>query len=206
MKVALRRFREAKLACYMRRCRNQLIVGGLALVMLLSPLQSERWGDRFQVALPLMGLGCAIATGGAAEYFLRFVAMEVIVHGTKNGLAETELNRRPNGGYRGMPSGHTAAASFGASALVQNCMRDSLPAQAAVIIAAGFTGASRIESGHHNIWQVLFGALVGWGTERAFRCRRATRAMRHGLRRYARGARALALMFARRKGVEHVEV
>lgn len=163
------RLERYRLFWRIRRARDGVVLAGLLAVLLMSGPLAERWGDRFQIALPLLGLGCTVLTGGTGEYLARFAVMELAVHGTKQGLGAVPINQRPGGGLQGFPSGHTAAATFGASALLHECIRSSLPVQAAVVIAAGFTGASRIEAERHTIWQVLAGVLVGWLTERAFR-------------------------------------
>lgn len=135
---------------------------------------AERIGDRLQIALPVLGLGCAALTGGAGEYLVRFAVLEGVLHASKRGLGTAEINRRPNGGTGGFPSGHTAAASFGAAVLVQECLQASPLAQGAAILAAAFTGASRIEAGAHDIRQVLAGAVLGWACACLFRRRRRT--------------------------------
>jgi len=152
-----------------RKWRALLVVGVLGLTVLLTPPVAERYGDRLQVALPLLGLGCAALTGGVVEYTTRFVILEGGVHGTKAAMSQHPWNKRPNGGYSGFPSGHTAAASFGASALVHECISGSPLAKAVVVVAAGFVGASRIDAGAHTIWQVLAGVLYGYATERLLR-------------------------------------
>ncbi len=149
--------------------RKAIILAVLALSVALSAPSPERIGDRLQIALPLLGLGCAVLTGGGGEYLLRFGVLEVVVRGSKLGLGEAAINQRPRGGLQGFPSGHTAAATFGASALAQECVKNSPLVQGAVLLGAAFTGASRVEAGAHDIWQVLAGALVGWGTERLLR-------------------------------------
>jgi len=149
--------------------RKGIILGVLVLMVAASAPSSERIGDRVQIALPVLGLGCAVLTGGAGEYLLRYTALELVVQGSKLGLGHASINQRPRGGNLGFPSGHTAAASFGASALVQECVRHSPFVQGVVILAAAFTGASRIDAGAHDIWQVLAGAVMGWGMERLLR-------------------------------------
>ncbi len=152
-----------------RRGRNAIILVVLAVTILITPPIPERYGDRLQIALPLLGLGCSVVTGGAGEYLLRFLLLEVAIHGPKNALGELPINQRPRGGIHGFPSGHSAAASFGASALVHTCIEKSPFVKGAVIVAAGFVGTSRVEAGAHNIWQVLAGILLGWAVERALR-------------------------------------
>lgn len=138
-----------------------LIVGAAAI----STRTTEGVGDRLQVALPLAGLGCAIASGEGIRYTGRYVLMTFVLQGSKRGLGEAEINARPNGGYHGMPSGHTTAATFGAAGIVQHCLAGNAPAQTAVVLAAGFVGGTRIDVGAHDVWQVLAGAILGWGSQ-----------------------------------------
>lgn len=128
----------------------------------LSNHSTERVGDNMQIALPLVGLSCALAEGRGLQYFGRFLLMEALLHGSKTALAGAPINRRPNGGGSGFPSGHTTASAFGATALVQGCLATNKGAQAVVVIGAGFVGTSRVEAGAHTIWQVVAGALLGW--------------------------------------------
>jgi membrane-associated phospholipid phosphatase len=162
---------QHRLFWLLRRHRVAIVVIVLILVLLVTPPLSRRYGDRLQIALPMLGLGCSVLTGGTGEYLARFAIMEVILQGSKHGLGDAPINVRPDGRLKGFPSGHSTAAAFGASALVHECLRSSPPVQAAVVIAAGFTGASRIEAQRHDIWQVLAGILLGYLSERLFRRR-----------------------------------
>ncbi len=146
-----------------------LILAGLALTFILSPKQIERLGDRYQVALPVLALGCSVVNGETADYLVRYVAQWSIVQGSKSALGTLPINRRPNGNYRGMPSGHTATAVFGASNLVHRCISGNPAVKAVVWATAAFVGGSRIYADAHDIWQVLIGALVGFLGDRAFR-------------------------------------
>ena len=125
--------------------------------------------------LPILALGCSALNGQAGEFFLRYVVMFFSVHGVKRGLGEIPLNTRPHGGSHGFPSAHTSTAVLGASSLVHDCITSSPLVRGLILVAAGFTGASRIEAGAHNIWQVLAGALFGWACDRAFRRNRVVR-------------------------------
>lgn len=186
----------------------QVVVAGLALAILFTPVDQRRYGDRLQIALPLLAWGCEATRGAAAEYLLRFAGMFVVAHGSKRLLGEAEVNRRPSGGDHGFPSAHTSSAAIGASALVHDCIRGNAPAQAVVVIAAAFVGASRIESKAHDIWQVLAGGLLGWGADRVLRAEsparhRARLVLRQiGAILRAQGAAALRLAagLARRAG------
>ena len=134
----------------------------VAFVFLISGPNAERLGDRFQIILPTVALACAIAEGRGVQLFGRYLLLEVFIKTPKHTLGETPINVRPNGGTAGFPSGHTAVATFGAAALVQSCLANSKAAQAVAIMAAGFTGTSRVEADKHTIWQVLAGAVLGF--------------------------------------------
>ena len=143
----------------------------------ITPINVERYGDNYQIALPLLALSCEIANGQGLAYLGRYAVMFVGLHGTKQGLGDAQIAHRPRGGLEGFPSGHTATATFGAASLVQNCLKGAPIAQTAVLLAAGFTGASRIESRAHDIWQVLAGAIWGVVCSMAFRPNSRSRAM-----------------------------
>ena len=133
MRAVLERYR---VFWWLRRRATRLVMLILVVAVLFSAPVSERYGDRLQIALPVAGLVCTVLTGGAGEYLIRFAVLEVLLHGSKQGLGAAAINRRPDGGLEGFPSGHTAAAAFGASGLVHDCIRASAPARAVVLIAA----------------------------------------------------------------------
>ncbi|MFN3969750.1 MAG: phosphatase PAP2 family protein [Gemmobacter sp.] len=149
--------------------RAQAVLVVLAIVIAVTPPSALRYGDRLQVALPLLAWACAGSRREGAEFFLRYAVMFTTAHAAKTGLGGAEINRRPDGGGKGFPSAHTSTAVLGASSLAHDCLRAAPVAQAAVIAAAAFVGASRIEGHKHDIWQVLAGALLGYGCDRALR-------------------------------------
>jgi len=152
-----------------RRNRAIAVLLTLLIVAVASEPRVERYGDNYQIALPLLALGCEIANGRGLEYVGRYAVMFTGLHGTKRALGDAEINARPRGGQEGFPSGHTATATFGAATLVQSCVLGSPLVQTVVILAAAYTGGSRIESGAHTIWQVMAGALWGLICSMAFR-------------------------------------
>lgn len=166
------------------RVRVLAIMAILALVLAATEPRAERYGDNMQIALPLLALGCSVLNGEGIEYVGRYLVMFTGLHGTKRALGDAAFNMRPNGGQEGMPSGHTATAAFGASTLVQHCIVGHPAARAAVILAAGFTGASRIDANKHTIWQVLAGAI--WGIICDMALRRGSRARAMLRRAFAR--------------------
>ncbi|WP_372839848.1 phosphatase PAP2 family protein [Phaeovulum sp.] len=151
------------------RARVAIILAVLALVVAATPREVERYGDNLQIALPALAIGCSVLNGDVGEYLARYVVMFTGVHGTKRALGDAPINLRPSGSLLGFPSGHTATAAFGASALVQSCITGHPVAKTVVILAAAFTGASRIEANAHTIWQVLAGAIWGIFCDRFLR-------------------------------------
>lgn len=158
-----------RIGAVLSRFRLWLVVGILALTVATAPREAERIGDRLQVALPLVAWGCSAVNGQAGEYALRFVAMWLATHGTKNALGDASVNIRPHGGGNGFPSAHTSASVFGASSLVHDCVTGNPWVQGVTVIAAGYVAGSRMEARAHDLWQVLFGALYGWLFERLLR-------------------------------------
>ena len=152
-----------------QRWKLRIILLAMITTFLITKPDVERFGDNFQIALPIIALGCAATNGQAVDFIWRYAAMMTAVHGSKNLLGDAAINQRPNGGGKGFPSGHTSTAALGASYLVHACIEKNIWVKGIAVIAAGFVGGSRIAVGAHDIWQVLFGALAGWVCERAFR-------------------------------------
>lgn len=152
----------------LNRWRTGLIAGFLALSLLLTERRVESYGDTLQVVLPVVALGCSAVNGSAVEYMGRYAIMWVGVQTAKRTFPD-EMITRPNGAKLGFPSGHTASATFGASSLVFSCLTDAPLLKAAVVISAAFTGASRLDVGAHDVWQVLAGAVWAVMIERGFR-------------------------------------
>lgn len=151
------------------RQRAVAVLAALALTIALTERDVERYGDNIQIALPLVAWGCAALNGSAAEYAWRFIGTMAAVHTIKRASGDAEWTQRPGGGLQGMPSGHTAAAAFGASSLVHECVRATPVVGGVVVIAAGFVGVSRVEAEKHDAWQVLWGGIFGWAGERVLR-------------------------------------
>jgi membrane-associated phospholipid phosphatase len=151
-----------------RRWRVGLISIFLVVSLLATERRAEPYGDTLQVVLPLAGLGCSVINGDAFEYLGRFAAMWLTVRLTKQATAEG-LGERPHGGRYGFPSAHTSSAVFGASYLVFRCADGSPVFKTGVVLAAAFTGGSRMEVRAHDVWQILAGALWGLAFERLLR-------------------------------------
>lgn len=143
---------------------TRVLIAWAAIVVIIfaSARVPEKIGDKLQVALPLAAFGCAIAGGDGIRFFGRYLLLEAGVKIPKLNLGDAPINRRPDGGLQGFPSGHMAAATFGATGLAASCMNQSKLGQGTVLMAAAFTGTSRVEAERHTIWQVLAGAIWGW--------------------------------------------
>ena len=139
-----------------------LLAAMLLVLALIGGHDVRRTGGLVQVALPAMGLGCAGIQGQAVAYLGRYLVLEAGIKVPKIELGDRPFSRRPDGGDGGFPSGHTAAASFGAAGLMRTCLASSPFGQFLAVMAAGFTGGSRIEARRHTLWQVLAGAVWGW--------------------------------------------
>ena len=141
---------------------DAVIVVLLALTILATVPDNRRMGSALQVVLPLMALGCAATRGNTVESLGRFAVLQVGVKGSKHLFGEAPVSRRPDGGSRGFPSGHTAVASFGAVQMIRHCAPLHPVTNAAAVAAAALAGGSRIESGRHSLWQTIAGAVWGW--------------------------------------------
>jgi len=74
--------------------RVQLVLAALALALVLCEPASLRYGDRIQVALPMIAWGCAALNRTGTEFAVRFTGMMLMLHGSKQGLGDA--GRFPN--------------------------------------------------------------------------------------------------------------
>lgn len=144
----------------------------LSIIIVTSRREHVVIGHNLQLALPTIGLGCALINGSAQDYFLRFLIMNMGIQGSKYGLGDASINLRPNGKSFGFPSGHTAASIYGASYIARECVQKNPVVQVFVIAAASYVGFSRVEGNKHTLTQVIFGFLFGLFAENSFRNRR----------------------------------
>lgn len=112
--------------------------------------------------LPLAAAICAHRDHRLEDLALRGVVQAGIVWGLKHALDGQPISRRPSGEGLGFPSGHSAAAFFGASDLAGKCFEDDPAAGVAGYAAAGVTGWSRVHAGQHTPQQVWAGSLIGF--------------------------------------------
>ena len=122
----------------------------------------ENFGTAMKYGLPLAAAVCAVDQDRAEDFVIRGVLQAAIVLGMKHYFDGQPISRRPSGEGKGFPSGHTAAAFFGAADLAGKCFEDKAVAGALAYGAAGLTGLSRVQAGEHTPEQVFTGALIGF--------------------------------------------
>jgi membrane-associated phospholipid phosphatase len=137
--------------------------------LMLTPRDAEKYGDTLQIVLPVLAGACALANGNIGDFAVRFTALELAIHIPKNTLGEIPLNLRPSGNTGGFPSGHTSAATFGATSLIFNCVTGNVWVKSIIALGAAFTGTSRVQADMHNIWQVFAGWILGFLMDRLWR-------------------------------------
>lgn len=142
-----------------------MIRAGLCCLALAAPASAdpfEQFGTAMKYGLPLAAAVCAADEDRLEDFAVRGLLQAAIVWGMKEYFDGQPISRRPSGDGKGFPSGHTAAAFFGASDLAGKCFEDDRAAGAALYGAAGLTGFSRVHAGEHTPQQVWTGALIGF--------------------------------------------
>lgn len=133
---------------------------------LAGPASADGWdgfGAAMKYGLPLAAGVCAADQDRLEDYAIRGALQAAVVLGLKTLFDGTALGARPNGEGRGFPSGHAAAAGFGAADLAGKCWRDRPGLGAAAYGAAGATAYGRVASGQHTPRQAVSGAMIGIG-------------------------------------------
>lgn len=142
-----------------------MIRAGLCCLALAAPASAdpfEQFGTAMKYGLPLAAAVCAADEDRLEDFAVRGLLQAAIVWGMKEYFDGQPISRRPSGDGKGFPSGHTAAAFFGASDLAGKCFEDDRAAGVALYGAAGLTGFSRVHAGEHTPQQVWTGALIGF--------------------------------------------
>lgn len=150
-----------------------LAVAAIAQLAVALPRPGLHAGDGIQIALPLVAAACSAARGDLGETVGRFAALMAVAHGLKAALGDQPMNTRPNGDGSGFPSAHTAAAVFGASAVLRTCGAAVPYVGPAVTVAAAYVAGTRIEGRRHTLNQTLAGAVFALVADRSFRTRAA---------------------------------
>ncbi|MFC3168595.1 phosphatase PAP2 family protein [Paracoccus fontiphilus] len=122
----------------------------------------EDFGTAMKFGLPLAAAACAARDDRLEDFAVRGALQAVLVLGLKTWLDGTPVSVRPSGEGKGFPSGHSAAAAFGAADLAGKCFPDDPAAGIGLYGVAGLAAASRVHAGEHTAQQVLTGALIGF--------------------------------------------
>ena len=122
----------------------------------------EDFGTAMKYGLPLAAAVCAARDDRLEDFAVRGALQAAVVWGLKTWLDGTPVSVRPSGEGKGFPSGHSAAAAFGAADLAGKCFPDDRAAGIGLYGAAGLTAASRVHAGEHTMKQALTGALIGF--------------------------------------------
>lgn len=141
------------------------IAATLCAAMLALPATAdpfEQFGTAMKYGLPLAAAACAVDQDRGEDFAVRAVLQGALVLAMKRYYDGQPISRRPSGEGEGFPSGHTAAAFFGAADLAGKCFDDQPEAGALAYGAAVATGISRIHAGEHTSQQVWAGGLIGF--------------------------------------------
>ena len=141
------------------RVAGLLCAASLALPAAADPF--EQFGTAMKYGLPLAAAVCAVDQNRFEDFAVRGVLQAALVWGMKEYFDGAPISRRPSGEGKGFPSGHTAAAFFGAADLAGKCFDDRPEVGAFAYGAAALTGWSRVSAGQHTPQQVWSGALIG---------------------------------------------
>lgn len=139
-------------------------IGFIVLRQLFTDDEHWRWrvrraGDHLQIILPVITLGAILWRDNEllALFLMSLVLNSVLTHGLKYLIRR----RRPLGGPRSFPSGHTATTMHCAAFMA---LQINLPLAIPLLLAAVFVGASRVIVRKHFTGDVIAGAILGIGT------------------------------------------
>ncbi|WP_234853521.1 phosphatase PAP2 family protein [Paracoccus everestensis] len=121
----------------------------------------EDFGTAVKYGLPLAAAVCAARDDRLEDFAIRGALQAAVVLGLKSWLDGSPISVRPSGEGKGFPSGHSAAAAFGAADLAGKCFPDDRAAGIGLYGAAGLAAASRVHAGEHTAQQAMAGALIG---------------------------------------------
>ncbi len=119
----------------------------------------RRTGDHLQIIVPVITL--LVILWGATDLLVPFLLSWLLNTLLTHGIKYLTNRRRPMGGPRSFPSGHTASAVHGAAFMFVHVSPVlALP----LVLAAVFVGLSRVLARKHFVGDVVMGAVLGIGT------------------------------------------
>ncbi|MDP6978622.1 MAG: phosphatase PAP2 family protein [Myxococcota bacterium] len=120
----------------------------------------ETAGDVLQYGVPAVGLA-ATAWLRDGTGFKQFVGTALVAETWVWTLKLVVDEKRPSGGGRGFPSGHSATAALGAGFVHRRYgLLPALPLYG----LTGFVGWSRHDAGAHRTLDIVAGIAIGMGT------------------------------------------
>lgn len=125
-------------------------------------------GDIGQFAVPAAGLALTyyFDDSEGRKLWLKNTGTTILAtEALKYSLNSTYLGKRPNGGNRGFPSGHSSAACSGAFFMAD---RYGWQYGAPGLLLAAVTGYSRVDEGYHHWRDVIAGCALSFGISKYF--------------------------------------
>ena len=125
-------------------------------------------GDIAQFLVPAAGLAATYYfddSEGRKQWMKNTATTILVTEALKYSFNGTYLGKRPNGGDRGFPSGHSSAACSGAFFLAE---RYGWQYGAPGLLLAAVTGYSRVDEGFHHWRDVIAGCALSYGISRYF--------------------------------------
>lgn len=118
----------------------------------------QKFADYAAYGLPVVALGLTAADDDLDEGGWQLAYTGLASTATTQSLKYIINAKRPNGGDKGFPSGHTSTAFFAAGYLEQRYGWEvGLPAH----LLATAVAYSRVRTKNHNVGQVIAGAAIG---------------------------------------------
>jgi len=158
-------------------CAIAMTVFTLAVNLLPMPTSKEIWkhtGNVSNLVMPIMAGVCAHKKGDLPRYIATQAAGMSIVKLAKNGFGKSELNRRPNGGSRGVVSGHSQFTATSVMYLTMNRCHEAKWNWVLHYVTA-LSGYSRVGANAHSPIQAIRGIIIGYLVVYIFNFKRVRR-------------------------------
>ncbi len=145
-------------------CAVAMTVFTLLVNLLPMPTSKEIWkqtGNLSNLVMPIMAGVCAHKKGDLPRYIVTQASGMAIIKAAKNGYGKQEINRRPNGGSRGVVSGHS---QFTATSVMYMTMNRCHEAKWNWVLhyVTALTGYSRVGANAHSPIQAIRGIIIGY--------------------------------------------
>ncbi|MDX3774613.1 phosphatase PAP2 family protein [Chromatiaceae bacterium AAb-1] len=141
-------------------CRNPIIISVLLSGIPANAVagSQETAADILRIAIPAVAWSATQLlddSEGEKQFYYSFASNIIATYALKQGISKSRPNHEDNDAF---PSGHASMAFQGAAFLQQRYgWKYGLPAYA----LATYVGYSRVNTDHHDTWDVLAGAAIG---------------------------------------------